>query len=86
VPRDIIVCTRRPVPSRLPLCTNALEEAITATKSTDSDKLADYCRTHTFQTVVGDIKFGSNGEWVDPRVMEVQFQNVQGMTCSNSRT
>ena len=55
-----------------------LAEAVTATKSTDSDKLADYCRTHTFKTIAGDIKFGPNGEWVEPRVMEVQFQNVQG--------
>jgi branched-chain amino acid transport system substrate-binding protein len=55
-----------------------LAEAVTAIKSTDSDKLADYCRTHTFKTVAGDIKFGPNGEWVEPRVMEVQFHNVQG--------
>jgi branched-chain amino acid transport system substrate-binding protein len=55
-----------------------LGEAVTATKSTDSDKLAEYCRTHAFRTLAGEIKFGENGEWIEPRVMEVQFQNVQG--------
>ena len=27
--------------------------------------------------MVGDVKFGPNGEWAEPRVMEVQFQNVK---------
>jgi branched-chain amino acid transport system substrate-binding protein len=27
---------------------------------------------------VGDIKFGPNGEWAEPRVLEVQFQGVKG--------
>ena len=46
-------------------------------KSLDQDKLADYLRSHTFKTIVGDIKFGPNGEWAEPRVLEVQFQNVK---------
>jgi branched-chain amino acid transport system substrate-binding protein len=35
-------------------------------------------RTHTFRTVAGDIRFGPNGEWAAPRVLEVQFQGVSG--------
>jgi branched-chain amino acid transport system substrate-binding protein len=53
-------------------------EAVTATGGTDQAKLADYMRSHTFHTLVGDIKFGSNGEWVEPRVLEVQFHDIQG--------
>lgn len=53
-------------------------EAVTATHGTDQGKLADYLRNHTFKTIVGDIKFGPNGEWAEPRVMEVQFQGVKG--------
>lgn len=53
-------------------------EAITGVGGTDQAKLADYLRSHTFHTIVGDIKFGPNGEWEKPRVMEVQFQGVQG--------
>lgn len=53
-------------------------EAVSATHGTDQAKLADYLRSHTFHTIVGDIKFGPNGEWAEPRVLEVQFQSVKG--------
>jgi branched-chain amino acid transport system substrate-binding protein len=54
-----------------------LQQAVEGTKSLDQDKLADYLRSHTFKTVVGDVKFGPDGEWSEARVMEVQFQNVK---------
>ena len=43
-----------------------------------SGKLADYLRTHSFKTVAGPIAFGPEGEWTEARVLEVQFQGVQG--------
>src|SRR5712672_317108 len=55
-----------------------LEQAITATKSLDDQKLADYIRANTFKTVLGDVKFGKGGEWSAPRVLQVQFQNIKG--------
>jgi branched-chain amino acid transport system substrate-binding protein len=55
-----------------------LQQAVEGTKSLDQAKLADYLRTHTFKTIVGDIKFGPNGEWAVPKVLEVQWQNVKG--------
>jgi branched-chain amino acid transport system substrate-binding protein len=54
-----------------------LQQAVEGTKSLDQDKLADFLRSHTFKTVVGDVKFGPTGEWAEARVMEVQFQNVK---------
>jgi len=54
-----------------------LQQAVEGTKSLDQDKLADFLRTHTFKTIVGDVKFGPNGEWAEPRVNEVQFQTVK---------
>jgi branched-chain amino acid transport system substrate-binding protein len=54
-----------------------LQQAVEGTKSLDQDKLADFLRTHTFKTIVGDVKFGPNGEWAAPRVNEVQFQTVK---------
>lgn len=39
-----------------------LQHSVEATKSFDDSKLADYIRTHTFKTVVGDITFGAKGE------------------------
>jgi branched-chain amino acid transport system substrate-binding protein len=55
-----------------------LEQAVTATKSVDDQKLADYIRANTFKTVLGDIKFGKGGEWAQSRVLQVQFRNVKG--------
>ena len=43
-------------------------------------KLADYMRSHTFKTVVGDIAFGKDGEWAKSRVVFTQFQHVTGNT------
>jgi branched-chain amino acid transport system substrate-binding protein len=54
-----------------------LEQAINATKSLNDDKLADYLRANTFKTIVGDVAFGKDGEWVQSRVLQVQFQNVK---------
>ncbi|HME26287.1 MAG TPA: amino acid ABC transporter substrate-binding protein [Acetobacteraceae bacterium] len=54
-----------------------LQQAVEGSNSLDQDKLADYLRSHTFKTVVGDVKFGSNGEWAEPQVLEVQFRNVR---------
>jgi branched-chain amino acid transport system substrate-binding protein len=53
-----------------------LAEAVEGTKSLDQKVLADYMRTHTFSTVVGDIKFGKDGEWAKSRVFFTQFQKV----------
>jgi len=33
-------------------------EAVEQTKSLDQDKIADYIRSHTFKTVIGDVEFG----------------------------
>ena len=55
-----------------------LEEAIKATNSLDDNKLADYIREHTFKTVLGDIKFGKDGEWSEARMVWTQFQGVEG--------
>ena len=55
-----------------------LAEAVTATKSLDHSKLADYMHGHTFKTVVGDVGFGPDGEWTQSRVMFFQFQHISG--------
>jgi branched-chain amino acid transport system substrate-binding protein len=55
-----------------------LQQAVTATNSLDDDKLVDYIRKSTFKTLVGDVKFGPQGEWAESRVLEVQFQHIKG--------
>jgi branched-chain amino acid transport system substrate-binding protein len=54
-----------------------LQQAIITTKSLDDDKLGDYIRTNTFKTVVGDVRFGANGELAQSRVLQVQFQHIK---------
>ena len=60
-------------------------QAIEATKSLNDDKLADYIRKTTFQTVVGDVKFGEHGEWAQERMLPVQFQNIKGNSIDEFR-
>jgi branched-chain amino acid transport system substrate-binding protein len=54
-----------------------LQQAVLATESLDDAKLGDYIRANTFKTVVGDVKFGSNGELAQSRLLQVQFQKVK---------
>ena len=55
-----------------------LAQAIEATKSVDDGKLADYFRSNTFKTIIGDVTFGKDGEWAAPRIVWTQFQNIKG--------
>jgi len=55
-----------------------LAKAVTETKSLDDDKLAEYLRSNTFDTVIGPIKFGPNGEWLTPRIICIQFHDITG--------
>jgi branched-chain amino acid transport system substrate-binding protein len=55
-----------------------LQQAVAATKSLDDNKLADYIRKSTFKTLVGDVRFGAQGEWAESRVLELQFQHIRG--------
>ena len=62
-----------------------LGDAIAATKSLNDDVLADYIRQTTFKTVVGDVKFGKEGEWVEERTLAAQFQNIKGNSIDDFR-
>jgi branched-chain amino acid transport system substrate-binding protein len=55
-----------------------LAQAVEGIKGTDQVALAAYIRTHTFSTVVGEIKFGKDGEWAKSRVFFTQFQHLTG--------
>jgi branched-chain amino acid transport system substrate-binding protein len=54
-----------------------LQQAIVATESLDDAKLGDYIRTNTFKTVIGDVRFGADGELTQSRLLQVQFQNIK---------
>jgi branched-chain amino acid transport system substrate-binding protein len=61
-------------------------EAVEGTKSLDDAKLADYMRTHTFHTVVGDVKFGKDGEWAKSKMLQVQFHGITGNGLDQFKT
>ena len=59
--------------------------AVSATKSLKDDVLASYMHEATFKTVVGDIKFGKDGEWADERMLAAQFQNIKSNSVDEFR-
>jgi branched-chain amino acid transport system substrate-binding protein len=54
-----------------------LGDAVEAVGSIDQEAIANYIRDNTFETVVGPVKFGPNGEWATSRVLMVQLQNIE---------
>ena len=55
-----------------------LSDAVKGAGSLDQDKIADFLRTNTFKTVMGDIAFGVDGELSEPRDLVVQYQHIVG--------
>jgi branched-chain amino acid transport system substrate-binding protein len=55
-----------------------LDQAVTGSGGLDQDKLAKYMHATTFKTIVGDIKFGPDGEWDHDRLLWVQFRGLKG--------
>jgi branched-chain amino acid transport system substrate-binding protein len=55
-----------------------LAAAVEGAKGLDQDKIADYLRDNTFKTVMGDIKFGEDGELAESHALMVQFQHLTG--------
>jgi branched-chain amino acid transport system substrate-binding protein len=53
-----------------------LEQAVTATRSLDDKVLAKYIRENEMKTIVGNIRYGADGEWAKARVVMVQFRGV----------
>jgi len=55
-----------------------LAAAVTGAGGLDQQKIADFLRDNTFKTVMGDIKFGEDGELAESHAIMVQFQHVTG--------
>jgi branched-chain amino acid transport system substrate-binding protein len=53
-----------------------VEQALNRVGKADQAALAKDMHGSTFNTVVGDIRFGANGEWAEPRNLLVQFQGI----------
>ena len=55
-----------------------LAAAIAATNGLDQNKMADYIHKTTHKTILGDIRFGADGEWAEPRIFQAQYQKIDG--------
>jgi branched-chain amino acid transport system substrate-binding protein len=62
-----------------------LAQAVEATKSLDEEKLAQYIHAHPFQTVVGEVSFGPDGEWTEARPIWVQYHDIKGSEIEQFR-
>jgi branched-chain amino acid transport system substrate-binding protein len=62
-----------------------LGQAVEATKGLDQQKIADHIRKTEFNTVVGKVKFGKNGEWAAGRTLMVQYQKISGNSIDQFR-
>jgi branched-chain amino acid transport system substrate-binding protein len=63
-----------------------MQQAIEGTKSLEDKELADFIRANTFKTVVGDVKFGKDGEWAESRVLQIQFHDIKANDVEQFRT
>lgn len=57
-------------------------QAIEATGGLDDTILSTFTSEAIFNTVMGEIQFGRNGEWAHPRVLQVQFRGIAGHGAS----
>jgi branched-chain amino acid transport system substrate-binding protein len=52
--------------------------AVKTTNGLDQNKMADYIHKATHRTIVGDVRFGTDGEWEQARMFQVQYQGITG--------
>jgi branched-chain amino acid transport system substrate-binding protein len=54
-----------------------LGDAVKGANSLNDDKIAAYLKSHSFETIMGPIKFGGKGEWAEGRMIQVQYHDIK---------
>jgi branched-chain amino acid transport system substrate-binding protein len=54
-----------------------LQRGIEGAKSIKDDDIAAYLSKNTMKTIMGDIKYGANGEWAESGMMQVQYHDIK---------
>jgi branched-chain amino acid transport system substrate-binding protein len=54
-----------------------LGDAVKGANSLDDNKIADYMRKNEFKTIMGDWRYGPNGEWTKSGMMQVQYHGIK---------
>ena len=65
------------VPPYVYAAMQVMQQGIQSTGSLDQAKIAAHIHADEFDTVVGKIRFGSNGEWATPRPLLVQYRGLK---------
>jgi branched-chain amino acid transport system substrate-binding protein len=55
-----------------------LAEAVEGAKSLDPAKLSQWLHANEVHSIIGNFRFGPEGEWAAPRVLTVQYQGIKG--------
>jgi branched-chain amino acid transport system substrate-binding protein len=53
-------------------------DAIRDAGTLDQDKLTAYIHANAFHTILGDIRFGKDGDWTEAKIVVEQFHDVKG--------
>jgi branched-chain amino acid transport system substrate-binding protein len=61
-------------------------QALVAVGRIDDAALAAYARSATFDTLVGEVRFGEDGAWTRSRVLTVQFHGIESNDIAQFRT
>jgi branched-chain amino acid transport system substrate-binding protein len=56
---------------------SVLGQAVTGAKSIEDAKIADYLRKNEFKTIMGNWRYGPNGEWTKSGMLQVQYHNIK---------
>jgi branched-chain amino acid transport system substrate-binding protein len=62
-----------------------MEQAIKGANTLNEEKLADYFRKNTFKTIMGDVRFGKQGEWAESRFLVVQYHAIKDNSLDQFR-
>jgi len=54
-----------------------LADAVKGTNSVDDDKIAKYLHSNKMPTIMGDIQYNKDGEFVKSRMMQVQYHDIK---------
>jgi branched-chain amino acid transport system substrate-binding protein len=54
-----------------------LQRGVEGAKSIKDDDIANYLRSNTVKTIMGDIKFGKGGEWAESAMLQVQYHDIK---------
>jgi len=57
-----------------------LGEGVEGAGSLDQGKIADWLHNNELHTVLGDFRYGPDGEWNKSRFLTVQYRNITGKT------